>query len=1456
MFEIFKRIFSKRKKEIICINDINNSFVNVDIINTENFFQTVIYNLSYKKDRTKEIIIQTKNVLNKIQSDISGIKLKRNLTNLPIEEIVANNQFVFINGEAGSGKSAYAKQILESLDNTCIISFTADQFLKSSLINTLHEINVDLSIEEIFNEFEDYSSKLIYIDSFEKLLEGDAESFRELIAVIKENKDIKLVISCRSYALEILKFNYFDRQLLHNNLILIDVPKLNDEELKYFVEKIPALNSIATNENLAEIIRTPKYLSLAEKLISVSVEDLSIIDVVEFKKQLWKNIIGGNNAIFEEKRQKTFVDIAVKRAKNLTLLTTASEFDSETIYKLKSDGILFEENNLYAPSHDIFEDWGLIKYINHLKINNSNIDTFYISLSNEPAIRRGFRLWIESKIEESESWIYNFVTNTINSTSIENHWKDEVLISIIKSDLCNKFFNEYKEELLEDDLKLLKRVIHLLKISGKDFNQSPNNEGWDVVIKFLFENINELTGIYTHILRLLYDWENILYVGKITNRETPKYVGKLVNTILNNFEESTDWMNAGDSNSLTEKGIQLLYNLSEYIPEEIKILLDNLFIKNKDEDYNIRNKKDKQIEYALSHFHTGTLPKYFPEELIALANLKWKYKKVKSTSRFGFDHYEPGIEHHFGITNKNDFKYFPESAYQTFIYNFLNSNPWKALDFIIDFTNYCAENYVKSEFLKDDGFGRTADDLTTVDLLYNGQIYQIHGSTYLWLVNRGGQITVPDLLQSVVVALEKYLYELGQIESEKVDEIIQSFFDKIYTESNSVILISVLSSIAMAYPNKVGDKLLPLISNKKIFDWDRNRWIADQKDHVLGGIFDSYSKVCTQERQDALKWEHRKKYYKGLTSFLIEYQKLYGNFNGKLFEMFDYMESKHDKEDVYFLKLLSEIDIRKQNIEKIEHDGNLAIQISPNYSVDSTLEKEMQKNEEESNFQNEYSKYSLWVSQTFQKKSEEKVTYEYWKECYEYYQKYDKSKIVFFNSFPTGTLATLGLDLFSDELNSNEFEFCINTIIEIAQKLFDRKKNERFDFENFDFSISIYDNHSVYDALPKLLSFKERLTEQQVNDIKALTFFFLRDLNKELDIDLKHLYDSFKKFVWIADYQFAYNCFIGIILYAEFFKKYPRHNRYSDEEIKKIENEENEILNFIRNNENVYELTNLSYSKYSHWELEKAVDIFPIYEEFDFSYNFLKLIFNNQIESYLLGNKRYDYYKIGITIRETIIDFLFEIPFNTNTKYFLENLLDTGANFKNDNLRLEYDVTKYIKEIVEWFYYKVDRNNGNEKMLNNLWNYWDVLYLKVKNKTNLYNQEYLFFGKWKSEADDWFVLKKDNISSIYLKKIESLSYLNIEALMQLFSGVGFQSLMPQGIKVLTKHLKLDVKQLHNINYYYGEKLIMRCFKDKVKQIKEDELLLNEFLWFLNLLVDLGSSKAFYIRENLILYKNK
>src|SRR5690606_28442161 len=220
--------------------------------------------------------------------------------------------------------------------------------------------------------------------------------------------------------------------------------------------------------------------------------------------------------------------------------------------------------------------------------------------------------------------------------------------------------------------------------------------------------------------------------------------------------------------------------------------------------------------------------------------------------------------------------------------------------------------------------------------------------------------------------------ELGKIESEKIDETIQSFFDQIYTKSNSVVLLSVLASIAQAYPKKVGNKFLPLLTDKLFFKWESQRWMSE---HIADSLLDLpnaswEADLCNDERKEALKWEHRQKYHKGLNGFLFQYQLYYGNLDGELFEMFDHLEKKHGKEDVYFLKLLSEIDGRKQKVEEVEYEGKKVIQIAPNYSLDNALESEMKKNEEQGKFRDEYSRYSLWVSQTFLKKSGENKTYE------------------------------------------------------------------------------------------------------------------------------------------------------------------------------------------------------------------------------------------------------------------------------------------------------------------------------------------------------------------------------------------------------------------------------------------------------------------------------------------------
>lgn len=1430
-------------------------------IGDKNFYSTYIINNNSNTGKYKNLIDQTKNVLDKISDNICGIKLERDFSKIPIKDLFNYHQFVFINGVAGSGKSVYAKHILEQLTETCIISFSADQFLKSSLITALHEYNIDNGLNDVFNNFSEYPNKLIYIDSFEKLLEGDGEAFRELMTFLNTNKEIKILLSCRDYALDTLLFNFFYELKVYK----INVPVLSGSEFDFFKNKITSLQKISTNDNLKDILRVPKYLSLAVKLLSLSTANYTTVNIIDFKKALWKNIVEGTNEIdaINLERGRIFINITLKRAKKLTILTSVNEFNSKAVKELFNEGVLFRENDLYAPSHDIFEDWGLIKYLDSYYIENRDLELFYNGLGNEPAIRRAFRLWIESKLEESESWINNFILESITNSEIENNWKDEVITAITKSEYCDKYFSENDKQLIENNFTLLNKFVHLLKISGKNSEQVPNNKGWDTVIKFIYQNIATLKDHNSFILEFLFEWENILYFTKIDNALTPKYVGEIVYKILCEDKEF-DSNSYNNDSSLYHKSIKLLYQLTEYIPDKIMIILDAISKPNAIKlDFRKGNHVKEKIDYALSHFYSGKLISIFPDKVVEIANQNWRDKRDVDEDEF-FYRGNNEIEYSFGLTSKHIQKYYPESSYQTFVYKFLNSNPIKALDFIIDFTNYTATHYFESSFLKEDRVFIQRDVLEEIQLLYNGSEYTMYGSNYLWSINRGGQVVVPDLLQSIVIALERYLYETGKMEGSNLDTVInthiQRFFDEIYRRSNSVILLSVLSSIAMAYPKRIGNKFLPLLSSKYFFEWDRSRWLHDshKANYMLRGHHTSVvSKLANEERIEALNWEHRTKYYKGLEGFIVDYQFNIRELNEEVHKYLDLLKEKVN-DDISDKKLITEIDARNwKDIRKWkEENGNTIIQIQPDYSNDEELSKQMQDSEQLVQKKNQHSTYHLWVTNIFQKKSTDNFNYDYWKTTQQYINKNDQAEelIDVINPFPVGTLAVIGVTNFKAKLKAKEFKWCINTILDIAKRLYQRKDN-RFDYENMDFSISIYDNDAIYGILPFLYQFETELTRKQYQEIKALIFLYLRDLNSQMDTDIKHLYTRYKNELWDIDCKFASSCFGGLINYAKFNKRFPKHKQLSEREIMALRSEEGEILNQIEQNTFSINFNEINYNDYSHWDLQKAIEIFPTNKIFSFSYEFLEALLTEQLVSYTYERNNYnsvEYYEIGNKIKNILAEFLLENEVTENSKKLFSKIIEFEK--KEDLYYKSYGgVDDFLFNCIQEFYCYVD-SNQKEKVLTNFWIYWNILFENIKDRNNLhFNKEFLFYlGFWKQEANDCYMLKTNSFH--FVQQISVLTKIDIEALLQLLSGIGFEKLVPQGIRPLVKQMKENSLIIKGNSYYYAEKLMMRCFNHRMKAIKESGLYITDFFFLLDTMINLGSSKAYYIRENIILYK--
>lgn len=82
------------QKNIVSNSNINTGgghFVNGD----NNFILKIILNSENKSEKIKNFVNQSKNILNKIQSDIAGVVLDRDLLDLSLNEILNNNQFIF-----------------------------------------------------------------------------------------------------------------------------------------------------------------------------------------------------------------------------------------------------------------------------------------------------------------------------------------------------------------------------------------------------------------------------------------------------------------------------------------------------------------------------------------------------------------------------------------------------------------------------------------------------------------------------------------------------------------------------------------------------------------------------------------------------------------------------------------------------------------------------------------------------------------------------------------------------------------------------------------------------------------------------------------------------------------------------------------------------------------------------------------------------------------------------------------------------------------------------------------------------------------------------------------------------------------------------------------------------------------------------------------------------------------
>ena len=1431
----------------------------------------------------KRLTQSSKNLIANIRNNIGGhLHFERNETLSDLENAIIEYPMTIIHGHAGMGKSGITKAFVEKYqsESNQVFAFKGDELIGNNLDEIISKkVGLPTNTIELFKKSESAETILIWVDSLEKLLESNQkDAFIDLLRLLSVNTNIRLVVTIRTYALHQLRFSFLQYQF--TKIKIIEIQPLSNEEQKKVLESFPFFQPLFENPRIESLIRTPFYLNEAVGLKNSPLYDVpETLDEITLKKHLWQGTIeGSKHSLTLDKRKRRgsiFLEIAIKRAKALSLMIPLDNPDYESIETLKKDFVIVtdDENERFAPAHDIFEDWALSKYIQKSFAEKTNTSNFFNSIGSEFPIRRGFRLWLQEKLKTQDTEINDFIYESINTPSVKQHWKDEILVSVLQSDNGFDFLQTNQKYLLADNAKHLGRFITVFRTACKSpkiqpdtkrftsWNFIPQGQGWGALLRFMYENLQYLTSYYSSIIEFIRDWENkidnFFHIPRNLQNEARQAALLLIHILSSVEEKFIDGIFNPDTKSY-EQAMNSLFHLVTVATPEMESLLREALLYHEDERRKKESFYNKIIEQTLSYYNAWQVHYVLPDLVCEAAIQIWKFKPKKNDE---WGHYRDSDRlEEFGLEKNYRLNYFPASAYQTPIYSLLLNQTVKGLGLVIEIINHSTLNYIKN--LVERSAEKTQcmrrlignDDYIEVEIMLNdGKIVKQYGNYVLYQMFRGTGQATPYLLQSVLMALEKYLLELASSKNEKDHDFLRLYFDYLLESSVSIATTAVLASVAMAYPEAVGDRVFSLMTIKEIYEWDISRMVSESGSFIPIPVkgYDNYFK---DERIEANQLQHRKKMFE---SFITELAFNKPEYSNRIFAILDKFYTEINDNDYQWKLKLNKMDIRKWQItDTVVSETQTGFIVEA--VIDEDIKKEFEPFHQEQAKTSEIHKYSNWAFfDIYQGKNLENNTYQEWVNAYKSSVKaFEDGYYGFIAPMHTpAAIAHIGLNHHLSGLNLEEKEWCIEIVILFSEIFIEKAKNP-YDIGFMDDkanSPNLFDEEPSLTILPFLL--KEEFDEDTRQKARELIFEGL--ISWHFTDNLKKRYfECYRENLWQIAPTVAMACWAGIVQLANIKKernsvlKMPKEY-YGKKEHKlaqKFEKQISELKQTVVKGTIQPNFSNLSFENYDSSLLINALLIIPYNTQFivlhDFIKQYMAILFESAIE------KKNDFSQRPI---DNMRD---RFEFNEFLSFYLLNqpiedsipILDLWLNLRDKITERYYrgDTYEFIDRTLMFMILRTDENNKYTNSFNALWNHFE------RSEKIGFSHRLFLKLEWKQDADNWNPLK--GRKTFYYHAIAKHGHYELDVVLELLSGIGTTELLPECILSFVEAIKRKEEisdKIVDFNFYYAEKLIERMFCLHRASIRSNRKMLDSFVYFLDKMVLQGSSLAFYARENLI-----
>lgn len=1136
-----------------------------------------------------------------------------------IEQLIAisnsymDSEFVFVTGARGTGKSGIVKDFIATKNiDIPVFYLRAEDLDKNNLNEVFTSMGITSSLGEIESHFSLLQEKILVIESLEKVLELNyPNTFIELLQYIKKQSGWTIIATGRDYAYQQLSFNFL--QPCSIRFSSVNIEGLEDFQVEQVCEHIPEIKSLVSNNSLVELLRIPFFIEIAARAIKNGAE-FGIGDTEEdFRDTVWRTVIAkeaDRKSGMPDRRRATFIQIALERAKKMLFGVRTSGFDPEVIAKLEEDHLIYRDQKLscVSPMHDVLEDWALEEFIDREYFDSShNIAIFLLNIGNEPAISRAFRLWLYRKLKFNDT-TNEFVEDLLSSDDIDSYWKDEAISAIMQHDSPGVFLNSLKYQLIKDDCALLIRFCFILRItcqrpislyngllvkdkkSGllKSLFLQPYGEGWEALFHFIYEEKDSLSNsVHTQVIELVDEWSGLINIHDELPKASEK-VGYLSLWLLEKVKDS--YRGEGQR----KKIINALLKVSTAIKDDFDELMKQDVFISKIKPRRL-NYVDELASLALTGFNVPMLCKNYPDFVIKLSMHEWLLEKIEE-DEYGYNSYRLDVEKSFGLDTDRDF--FPASGAKGPFKYLLQFKPKLGLDFIINLCNFTAKKYSESDFAKsqdNEEYSIHAYETVAkqVDITLNdGTVVKQYASPHLWKGYRGLS-TLPSLLQTALMALENWLVEY--LDNSGDNNEIDWVFDYVLRSSNSVMPTSVLSSVAIGFPNKVRKAAFPLLKTADLYHLDLIRMTQEMggnEIHFFGFDRDALSKIYIEERRVAALRPWRKESLENLLTRL----QFVNDLRDEVLKIVDELKGEATISNEKNLRyMVHRVDTR--NWEVVEDKENDRVLLQSSSELPEDLKQDQLEFNEKHAMGNTVTSLNLWGRKIFEEKLLEEKYFSSYQDALiatkGLLNALQKGEIHNFADMAIGTITTIAavcvrdalLDL-SDEDKKWCFEIILDSIFMHADHINGTGAYDKTDY---------YGSGACAFVLPKL--FDLELDSKQIEYLKFALATALTHVNLNVSA---YAAKGVREFLWSRDAELASRCIGGIIEYARFRREDSEVRRFyhlQGDELQAALEKWNDLLTTFRNDlvDGKFKLSvnDISLESHSSWFLHLPMLMVP-----------------------------------------------------------------------------------------------------------------------------------------------------------------------------------------------------------------------------------------------------------------------